>query len=237
MSNLACIIVEDEPLAARILIEYIDQLSSLELKGHFKNALLAADYLQKNQIDLIFLDIHLPKLKGMNFLRTLTKRPQVIITTAYNEYAVEGFELNVVDYLLKPIEFDRFMMAVNKVKRISSENSVQFIPAPSTQTAEKDYLFVSVQKKKIRLELADIIFIESQREYIRILTTKGEFLTKVSTVEIESRLPSRQFARIHRSYIIALNKIESFTAEEVELKGHTLPIGRGYREKIQQLLS
>jgi DNA-binding LytR/AlgR family response regulator len=236
MSNLTCIILEDEPLAARILTDYIEQLGSLELKAHFKNALLATEFLHKNKIDLIFLDIHLPKLKGMNFLRTLQNRPQVIITTAYNEYAVEGFELNVVDYLLKPIEFDRFMMAVNKVKRLSTENAGQYYPAQFTQKMEKDYLFISVQKKKIRLELIDIIFIESQREYIRILTTKGEFLTKMSTIEIESRLPANQFTRIHRSFIIALSKIESFTAEEIDIMGHTLPIGRGYREKIQQLL-
>ncbi|KYP14331.1 LytTR family DNA-binding domain-containing protein [Flavihumibacter sp. CACIAM 22H1] len=232
MSNLTCIIVEDEPLAAKILSDYIKQLSFLLCKGHFKNALLAAEYLQKNQVDLIFLDIHLPKLKGMNFLRTLPNRPQVIITTAYHQYAVEGFELNVVDYLLKPIEFDRFIMAVNKVKMQQPENSLP--PVPSI---EKDHLFISVQKKKIRVDLADILFIESQREYIRIQTIKTVYLTKLSTAEIESRLPVQQFARIHRSFIIALNKIDSFTAEEVELKGYTLPIGRGYRDQLQQLLS
>ncbi|MCU0385745.1 MAG: LytTR family DNA-binding domain-containing protein [Flavihumibacter sp.] len=232
MSSISCIIIEDEPLAAKILIDYIDQLPSLEYKGHFKNALLATEFLQKESIDLIFLDIHLPRLKGMNFLRTLQKRPQVIITTAYHQYAVEGFELNVVDYLLKPIEFDRFIAAVNKVRQNNDKNTPGGIPGP-----EKDFLFISVQKKKIKILLSEILFIESQREYIRFVTTNTEYLTKMSTAEIESRLPPSQFLRVHRSFIISISKIDSFTAEEAEINGHTIPIGRSYRDKLAQLLS
>lgn len=232
MSNISCIVVEDEPLAAKILLDYINQLPSLEFKGHFKNALLATEYLQKESVDLIFLDIHLPKLKGMNFLRTLQKRPQVIITTAYHQYAVEGFELNVVDYLLKPIEFDRFIAAVNKVRQNNDKK-----PPASVSTPEKDFLFISVQKKKIKILLSEILFIESQREYIRFVTTNTEYLTKMSTIEIENRLHASQFLRVHRSFIVSISKIDCFTAEEAEIKGHTIPIGRSYRDKLSQLLS
>src|SRR5688572_13443659 len=143
MSNITCIIVEDEPLAAKVLTDYIREVPFLELKGTFKDAIVATDFLRDNKIDLIFLDIHLPKLKGMAFLKTLTNPPAVIITTAYNQYAVEGFDLNVTDYLLKPFEFERFLVAVNKVKTTQGE-----IPKPSDAQDKKDYLFLNVQKKK-----------------------------------------------------------------------------------------
>src|SRR5688572_33161730 len=139
MSNIKCIIIEDEPLAVKVLSDYISQVPFLELKGTFRDAILATDYLRENTADLIFLDIHLPKLKGMAFLKTLSSPPAVIITTAYHEYAIEGFNLNVTDYLLKPIEFERFLVAVNKVRSAKSEKQ---IPPESTDT--KDYLFLNV---------------------------------------------------------------------------------------------
>src|SRR5205085_7883510 len=144
MSNLRCIIIEDEPLAVKVLADYISQVPFLELQGTFKDAILATDYLRDHAVDLIFLDIHLPKLKGMAFLKTLTHPPAVIITTAYHQYAVEGFDLNVTDYLLKPFEFERFLVAVNKVKTAQREKAV------SNESEEKrDYLFLNVQKKKV----------------------------------------------------------------------------------------
>ncbi len=145
MSKISCIIIEDEPLAVKVLSDYILQVPFLELQTTFKDAILATEYLRTNNIDLIFLDIHLPKLKGMAFLKTLTHPPAVIITTAYHQYAVEGFELNVTDYLLKPIEFERFLIAVNKVKTTQIEKATLNAPAES-----KDYLFLNVQKKKVK---------------------------------------------------------------------------------------
>lgn len=225
MSNIKCIIIEDEPLAVKVLTDYISQVPFLELTGKFKDAILATEFLRDNAIDLIFLDIHLPKLKGMAFLKTLRTPPAVIITTAYHQYAVEGFNQNVTDYLLKPFDFERFLVAVNKVKTNRTQNLLH-----NNGLENKEYLFLNVQKKKVKFLFADIVYIESQREYIKIVTTKKEFISKMSTHEIELLLPENQFKRIHRSFIISLNKIESFTGETVEVNGVSIPVGRGYRD-------
>ena len=230
MSKIRCIIVEDEPLATKILADYISQVPFLELRGSFKDAILATDYLRDNDVDLIFLDIHLPKLKGMAFLKTLTNPPAVIITTAYHQYAVEGFDLNVTDYLLKPFEFERFLVAVNKIRTTKTGKQ-------QTEEAveQKDFIFLNVQKKKVKILFSDIVYIESQREYIKIVTTKKEYISKMTTHEIESILPTHLFKRIHRSFIVSLSKIESYTAEMVEVNGVSIPIGRGYRDVLESL--
>lgn len=230
MSKLKCIIIEDEPLAVKVLADYVAQVPFLQLEGSFKDAILATEWLRTNEVELIFLDIHLPKLKGMAFLKTLTKQPSVIITTAYHQYAVEGFDLNVTDYLLKPFEFDRFLIAVNKVRMTNGNGQHTF------ESGEvKDYLFLTVQKKRVKVLFSEILYIESQREYIKIVTEKKEFISRMSTHEIENLLPTRLFKRIHRSFIISIHKLESFTAESVEINGISIPIGRGYREVIENL--
>ena len=230
MSKLSCIFVEDEPLAVKVLSDYIDQVPFLELRGTFRDALLATDYLRENVVDLIFLDIHLPKLKGMAFLKTLTNPPAIIVTTAYHQYAVEGFNMNVTDYLLKPFDFERFLVAVTRVKTIQKEKLEQ-----GESREAKDYLFINVQKKKVKILFSEIVYIESQREYIKITTTRKEYISKMSTHEIEELLPAHLFRRIHRSFIISLSKIESYTAEEVEVNGVSIPIGRGYRDVLENL--
>jgi two-component system, LytTR family, response regulator len=230
MPLIKCIVIEDEPLATKVLTDYIGQVPFLQLQATFKDAILASDYLRQNNVELIFLDIHLPKLKGMAFLKTLTHAPAVIITTAYHQYAVEGFELNVTDYLLKPFEFERFLLAVNKVNKASTAQ----LPVKENNSI-KDHLFLSVQKKKVKILFDDIVYIESQREYIKIITEKNEYLSKMSTHEIEALLPQRLFKRIHRSFIIAVNKIESYNAEMVEVKGISIPVGRAYRDVLENL--
>lgn len=230
MSKITCIIIEDEPLAVKVLSDYISQAPFLELKGTFKDAILAIDYLRDNHIKLIFLDIHLPKLKGMAFLKTLTSPPAVIVTTAYHQYAVEGFNLNVTDYLLKPFDFERFLMAVTKVKTAQTGKQ-----RPDESPGTKDFIFLNVQKKKVKILFSEIAYIESQREYIKIVTTKKEYLSKISTHEIEALLPSNLFRRIHRSFIVSIDKIESYTAEIVEVNGVSIPIGRGYRDILEDL--
>jgi DNA-binding LytR/AlgR family response regulator len=232
VSEIKCIVIEDEPLAVKVLVDYISQVPFLALKGTFKDAILATEFLRDNTVDLMFLDIHLPKLKGMAFLKTLTQAPAVIITTAYHQYAVEGFELNVSDYLLKPFEFERFLVAVNKVK--INRNLPE--SAESQVIKDKDFIFVNVQKKRVKILFSEIIYIESQREYIKIVTTKREFLSKMSTHEIEEMLPVQFFRRIHRSFIVALDKIEAYNAESVELNGLSIPIGRAYKELIAKYL-
>jgi two-component system LytT family response regulator len=227
MSKIKCIIVEDEPLAVKVLAEYIGQTPFLELQGSFKDAILAAEFLRREVVDLMFLDIHLPKLKGMAFLRTLAQPPAVIITTAYHQYAVEGFELNVTDYLLKPVEYERFLAAVNKVRAAGAR--------PEPVAGERDFIFIPVQKKRVKILFDNIIYIESQREYVRIRTVQGEYLTKMGTQEIESLLPVQLFRRVHRSYIVAIRRIESYTAEMIEMGGVSIPIGKGYRDGMENL--
>lgn len=230
MSKIKCIIIEDEPLAVKILADYVAKVPFLQLEGCFKDAILATEWLRTNEVQLMFLDIHLPKLKGMSFLKTLEKKPAVIVTTAYHQYAVEGFDLNVTDYLLKPIEFERFLIAVNKV--IVTNNNSQ----PITEAGEvKDYLFLTVQKKKVKILFSEIMYVESQREYIKVVTAKKEFTSRMSTHEIEALLPVPIFKRIHRSFIISINWLESYTAESVEVNGASIPIGRGYKEVIENL--
>jgi two-component system, LytTR family, response regulator len=228
MSNITCIIIEDEPLAVKVLSDYITLVPFLDLQKTFKDAILATDYLRNNDTDLIFLDIHLPKLKGMAFLKTLLHPPAVIITTAYHQYAVEGFNLNVTDYLLKPFDFERFLTAVTKVKTARIEK-LKLVDHKQT----KDHLFLTIQKKKVKILFSEIVYIESQREYIKIVTTKKEYLSKMSTHEMEELLPNNLFKRIHRSYIISINKIESYTSEIIEVNGLSIPIGRGYRDDIK----
>lgn len=225
MSTTRCIIIEDEPIAAKILSNYISKVPSLELQAIFKNALLATDWLAQNSTDLIFLDIHLPKLKGMDFLKTLSAPPAIIITTAYHQYAVEGFDLNVTDYLLKPIEFNRFLAAVKKVKTAQEEIA----------NAKTDFIFLRSERKNVKILFSEIVYIESQREYIKIVTTEREYISRMSTHEIEKLLPADLFKRIHRSYIISMSKINSYSAEIIEVNGVSLPLGRGYRDIIEKL--
>jgi DNA-binding LytR/AlgR family response regulator len=230
MSKLKCIIIEDEPLAVKVLTDYISQVPFLELQGAFKDAILATDYLRHTTTHLIFLDIHLPKLKGMSFLKTLTNPPAVIITTAYHQYAVEGFNLNVTDYLLKPFDFERFLVAVTKVR--TGHTTVR---EQADEAESRDFFFINVQKKKVKIFFSEIIYIESQREYIKITTTQNEYVSKMSTHEIEAILPAHLFKRVHRSFIVSIRRIESYTAEMIEINGVSIPIGKGYRDGMEKL--
>lgn len=230
MSEIKCIIIEDEPLATKVLTDYISQVPFLQLQASFKDAILATDYLRDHKADLIFLDIHLPRLKGMAFLKTLAHPPAVIITTAYHQYAVEGFNLNVTDYLLKPFEFERFLAAVTKVKT-AQKDSLKITGDKDV----KDHLFLNILKKKVKIFFDDIIYIESQREYVKIVTTQKEYLSKMTTHEMEALLPVSKFKRVHRSFIVSISRIESYTAEMVELNGISIPVGRGYRDVLEDL--
>jgi two-component system, LytTR family, response regulator len=232
MHRYNCIIVEDEPLAAEVVRDYILQVPFLQLKGICTDALYAMDLLQKEKIDLVFLDIHLPKLKGLDFIKALKKPPQIIITSAYQEYALQGYELNVVDYLLKPIEFNRFIMAVNKLKE---RDMVEASPA-SAVVAERASLFFNVSKKRVKMYIDEILFIESLKEYIRITTKERSILTKFQLGQIEEMLAKNGFLRVHRSFLVAKNKIDAFSATDVEINGRQIPIGRSYKELVMAVL-
>lgn len=226
MSKIKCIIVEDEPLARQILEGYISKVPFLQLEGSFEDAIDAIEHLSDHVVDLMFLDIHLPEIKGVTFLKTLANPPAVIFTTAFHEYALEGYALNVVDYLLKPFEFERFLTAVNKVHKDKK--------AAQGEVA-KDYLFINIQLRKVKVVFSDILYIESQKEYVSIVTANKSYLTKMTTREIEELLPKSLFCRIHRSFIIAINKVGWFNSEMVEIHGNKIPVGRGYKHVLEKL--
>ncbi|MBI5370883.1 MAG: response regulator transcription factor [Sphingobacteriales bacterium] len=234
MLQYNCIIIEDEPLAAEILTDYVKQVPFLNLKAICGDALFAMDLLQREKIDLMFLDIHLPKLKGLDFLESLTNPPYVIVTTAYNEYAIQGFELNVLDYLLKPIRFNRFLKAVNKLRQLTESGPAPVYVHPAQ--AERAHVFFNVGKKKVKIYFDDILYIESLREYIKITTKEKNILTKYQLTEIEAVLKNNNFLRIHRSFIVAKDKITAFTATDVEINNRQIPIGRSYKELVMGVL-
>lgn len=230
-NRLNCIIVEDEPLAAEILKDYIAELPVLHLVAHCSDAIVALDVLKNHKIDLIFLDIHLPKLKGFDFLNTLQARPDVIITSAFHEYALKGFEYNAVDYLLKPVDFTRFLLAVNKV--LDKQQRQRPVPQEGQQLLpERKFLFFNVGKKNVRVFLDEIIYVESVREYVKIFHNNKFLLTKIKIGDVEQLFPSNHFIRIHRSYIVNITKIDSFSHFEIDIAGKQLPVSRSYKEKL-----
>ncbi len=233
MEKLSCIIVEDEPLAAEVLDDYVKQIPFLQMKAICSDAMYALEILRAEQIKVVFLDIHLPGLKGIDFLKTLKNPPQVIITTAYRDYAIEGYELNVIDYLVKPINFNRFLMAVNKLKdRVAAESN----PNTAATTAEREHLFFNVNKKKVKIYVDEILYVESLKEYVRITARGKSILTKCQLGQIEEMLARNQFIRVHRSFLVAREKIDAFSATDVEVAGKQIPIGRNYKELVHALL-
>lgn len=229
MLKYNCIIVEDEPLAAEVLADYVRQVPFLELKKICSDAIYAMETLQRENIDLIFLDIHLPKLKGFEFIESLKSRPNIIITSAYKDYAIQAFDANVIDYLLKPIRFQRFLKAVNKLNQrqeiVVSGNNV-------VTNSERSYIFFNVDKKRIKLFLDEILFIESIRDYIRITAKDKSIHTKFQISQIEELLAKNNFLRVHRSFIVAKDKITAYTATDVEIDNRQIPIGRSYKELV-----
>src|SRR5580692_11493646 len=233
MQTYNCIIIEDEPLAAEVLQDYIRQVPFLKLVCCCSDAFYAMESLQKFDIDLIFLDVHLPKMKGLDLIKVLKHPPKVIITSAYQEYALEGYEFNVVDYLLKPIEFSRFLKAVNKIEQAKE---IVMPARPVVLPTERVYLFFNVGKKKVKVFLDEILYIQSMKEYIRVNTKSKSILTKFKLSQVDELLSENNFLRIHRSFIVAKDKIEAFSATEVELGGKQLPIGRSYKELVMNVL-
>lgn len=248
MQTYNCIIVEDEPLAAEVLQDYIRQVPFLKLVCCCSDAFFAMESLQQFDVDLLFLDIHLPKMKGLDLITVLKKPPKVIITSAYQEYALQGYEFNVIDYLLKPIEFSRFLKAVNKLEQTRelalpsrpvvypSRTAALSAALPASPPAERVYLFFTVGKKRVKVFLDEILYIESMKEYIRVNTKSKSVLTKFTLSQLDDLLCENNFLRIHRSFIVAKDKIEAFSATEVELCGKRLPIGRSYKELVMNVL-
>jgi len=231
--SITCFIIDDEPLAIEVLESHIEKIDRLEVAGRFQNAVKAFEELQSNPVDLLFLDIQMPGLTGIDFVKTLKHPPKIIFTTAYREYALEGYELDVVDYLLKPISFERFLQAVDKVyKRLGKDHS----ESKTTEETTPSHLFAKVDKKKVRIPLDEILYIESQRDYALIVTESGEIQVRQNISALEKRLRSEGFIRIHRSFIVSIKKIISWSATEIEVTGRQLPVGRTYKNEVMQKL-
>ncbi|MEP7321204.1 MAG: LytTR family DNA-binding domain-containing protein [Saprospiraceae bacterium] len=231
------IIVDDEPLALEVLEEFISKVPELKLIKKCQNAIEAGEALRKNDIDLVFLDIQMPQLTGIEFVKSLTHPPKIIFTTAYSQYALEGFELNAVDYLLKPISFDRFLKAVNKAMVNTGHNSV----AESEEIESgPDFIFVKADKKLIRLKYNEIQYVEGLKDYVIIKTDTGRIITLQTMKSLEEKLPTPMFMRIHRSYIVNLEKISAVVGNMVEVieKGQPklLPIGKNYRDELEKVV-
>ncbi|WP_300690820.1 LytTR family DNA-binding domain-containing protein [Chryseobacterium sp.] len=222
-----CIIVEDEPIAAEILENFISRDKELNLVGKCADAVYASSLLTIHEVDLMFLDLHLPVVKGFDFLRKLKNPPFVIVTTAYHQYAVEGYELDIADYLMKPIPYDRFLAAIGKFKYLMEAEDALL------EVADREHIFISSGKKQVKIILQDIFYIESLREYINIHTKAETFTFKMPISKIEESLNPRLFTRIHKSYIISKSKIDMKSASIIQINGKKLPIGRTYKPSLE----
>jgi DNA-binding LytR/AlgR family response regulator len=233
--KIKCVIVDDEELAIDLLENYVSKIENLELAGKCKNAIEAYNLLQKNKIDLLFLDIQMPMLNGIEFLKNISNPPKVIFTTAFTNYAVEGFDLNAVDYLLKPISFERFLKAINKLQ--PNLTSV-FSQVADVQTSYNDtFIYLKEDKIMVKIMLKDILFVESLKNYVKVKTVLRDITTYNTIISMEEKLPSNKFIRVHRSYIVAIDKIEAFSTTEVKIGKNEIPIGRNYKNEVIKRLS
>jgi two-component system, LytTR family, response regulator len=234
ITTIRCLVIDDEPLAREIIRRYIEQVPTLQLAGECANAIQAFTFLQQQPVDLLFLDIRMPQLNGNDFLKTLKNPPKVIFTTAYSEYAVEGYELDAVDYLMKPIPFDRFLKAVNKAYQQASVKNNIHIPAEEKKS--DSFVYFRADRKMVKVMLQDISYIESMKDYVKVFTCNGTIITKQSISSVEAMLPEKNFIRTHRSFIVSLDKIKTFTAELIEIDKTEVPIGKLYRNGVMKML-
>lgn len=229
-SKIISIIVDDEPVAREILERHISKITSIEVVASCKNAIEAFKVISSQNIDLVFLDINMPEISGLSLARSINKDIKIIFTTAYREYAVEGFDLQAVDYLLKPISLERLIQAVNKY--LNESVGVQIPVAQEVEVEKMEYFFVRSDRKMVKINFAEIQYIESLADYIKIYLFEKSVITRETISSIEAKLPQQDFLRIHRSYIVAKNAIDSFTAELIEIGKKQLPISRGYKEQV-----
>ena len=227
-----CVIIDDEPLAREGLANYVREVDFLQLTGTCENPIALMKLLDEYPVDLIFLDIQMPKMNGIDFLKIVQNPPMVIITTAYPSYALEGFQLNVLDYLLKPVTFDRFFKSANKAKDYhrlltqSAQNGAQ------KEEPDADYFFIKCGNKYEKIYFEDILYVEGMQNYVTILTTKGKFMTLLNLKKLEENFDHKYFIRVHKSYIVSIGKIEGVEGNEIFIQTSRIPISRNYREQV-----
>jgi DNA-binding LytR/AlgR family response regulator len=229
--RINCLIIDDEPLAISILETYIEKLGNMVVVNTYNNAIDALQDIKNGGIDVIFLDINMSRITGLDFLRTLKNHPFIIITTAYREYALESYELDVLDYLVKPIPFDRFLKSTNKlIDRLNDKKGEQ------VNLRSEPHLFIKIDKKMVRVLLGDILYIESLKDYIKLFTTTGTYIAYKSLASIVSELPPENFIRVHKSFAIAINKVKSVDSNCIEIGNKIIPIGRIYIKTVKELI-
>lgn len=235
MELLRCIVVEDEPIAAEILEDYIGMIPFLKHVGTYHDPLAGLNSLSQGNVDVIFLDLSMPKLRGEDFIRSLTEKYKIVITTAHHEYALESYEWGVTDYLLKPIAFNRFVIAANKLRTPTTPKNIAS-PSLSNEPALSSHRFFNVNKTMIKIDLQEIRYVESLKEYVRIVTGDQSIVTKGSLQEFEQMLMDFGGLRIHRSFLVNVHHIQTYSAQELQTAGKFIPIGRQYKERVLEIL-
>lgn len=234
--KIRCLVVDDEPLARDVIENFISRIDNLDLVAKCSSAHEAFNVLHKEQIDLIFLDIQMPEITGIEFLKDLSPAPTVIFTTAYKDHAIDAYNLDAIDYLLKPIEFSRFLKSVNKVYRQSKPNAETPSNTSIITTDFRPYIYLKVLKKMQKVYLDDILYIESLKSYIKVKTVMKEIIAHRPISSILTELPTSKFLRVHRSFLISIDHIDAFSPTEIELKGNKVPVGRKYKETVKEIL-
>jgi len=236
MTSVKCLILDDEPIAARVIQNYLDKLDKFKVSRICTNAIQAFEYLQSHKIDLVFLDIQMPRITGLEFLKSLHNPPKVIIITAYREFAYEGFELDVVDYLLKPVSFNRFLKAINKYNNILTDTGPVKRDAVSELIPADECIWVRADRKNVKISIGEITYIEGLKDYIKIFQRNNMTISKVPLKKMETLLPPEKFIRIHRSFLVPVSKITAFNNEGIEIGSISLPIGKIYKETVISFL-
>jgi DNA-binding LytR/AlgR family response regulator len=237
MRKYNCLIVDDEPPAREVLRRYIAQIPMLHLVGECANAIQALTAMKQQEVDLLFLDIQMPQLSGIDLIGTLSQTPKIILTTAFEQYAVQAFDLDVTDYLVKPIRFDRFLKAVLKAMPDQESSPATEPMIHHSESADHAFLYFRADRKMVKVFLSDILYVESLKDYVKIYTIKGMIITKYAMAALEAMLPANNFLRVHRSFLISIDKIDSFTTDEIDIRGQLIPVGKLYRQQALRILN
>lgn len=231
-----CLVVDDEPLAIKVLESHIAKIPSLKIVGTCRNAIEAFDMLLKKKVDLIFLDVAMPEISGIDLLKSIKKPPAIIFTTAFRDFALDAYELDAIDYLLKPIPFERFFKSVSKYYQWKGTEGIEVIGKKAEGQPDHLFIYVRSDRKVVKIYLSDILFIESLKDYVKIHLGTEVIITKEKISKLEEKLPEAEFIRTHRSFLVSVRSIKAFTAEIIELKNHEIPIGRTYKSAVLSFL-
>ncbi|WEK37760.1 MAG: LytTR family DNA-binding domain-containing protein [Candidatus Pseudobacter hemicellulosilyticus] len=234
--KIKCLLVDDEPPAIDLIAAYIDRMDDLEVAGRCSNAIDAFGFLQKNRIDLLFLDINMPRMSGLDLIRSLQDRPRIVLTTAYREFAADGFDLDVLDYLVKPISFDRFLKAIAKFNQLHSFRQTE-VPEQLPDGFDKAYMYFKVNKEVKKIFLRDILYIESIKDYVKIVTADKALITYQRLSYMEEKLPEHKFLRVHKSFIVSADRIAGYNNDVIRVGEHSLPLGRSYKQSFLKFIA